>query len=226
MLQIRHRYISVRRGQTRTFGGNQMYSASKTMREVGCGVIAALDLLLYLNRVHMGGQCEMFSAALEDGSIDEKEYDELARALSRRFFPIVPKLGINGLMLAGGLNAFFRRYRFPFRASWGIGRQRLEDRIADMLSRDIPVVLSIGPNFPLIWQKNELNFYAHTPNGEMKHACSIRSHYVTVTGMDETHFRISSWGREYYISKQEYLSYIRHNSGSIVSNIVYIRSIS
>ena len=225
MMQIRHAYISVRKGQTRTFGGSQMYSASKTMREVGCGVIAALDLLLYLNRVHLGSRCEMFSAALEDGSIDEKEYDELARSLSRRFFPIIPKLGINGLMLAAGLNVFFRRYHFPFRASWGAGSRHLAERIADMLSRDIPVILSIGPNFPLFWQKNELNFYVQVSHGEMKRACSIKSHYVTVTGMDDTHFRISSWGREYYIDRQEYLSYIRHHSGSLVSNIVFIRSL-
>ena len=202
-----------------------MVSASKTMREVGCGVIAALDLLLYLDRVHLGGRCEMFASALEDGGIDEKEYDQLARSLSRRFFPIIPKLGINGLMLAAGLNAFFRRYGFPFRASWGIGSSRMIEKIADMLSRDIPVILSIGPNFPLFWQKNELNFYAFTPGGEMRHACSIKSHYVTVTGMDDSRFRISSWGREYYIDRQEYFSYIRHHSGSLVSNIVYIRSV-
>jgi hypothetical protein len=83
----------------------------------------------------------------------------------------------------------------------------------------------IGPNFPLFWQKNELNFYAFTPGGEMRHACSIKSHYVTVTGMDDSRFRISSWGREYYIDRQEYFSYIRRHSGSLVSNIVFIRSI-
>ena len=224
-MEIIHPYISVRRGGTKTFGGSQMYSASKTMREVGCGVIAALDLLLYLNRVHLSGSCEMFSSALDDGSIDEKEYDELARTLSRRFFPIIPKLGINGLMLAAGLNAFFRRYRFPFRAMWGVGSRHIADRIEDMLARDIPVILSIGPNFPLFWKKTEMSFYMRIPSGEMKHACSIKSHYVTVTGLDERYYRISSWGREYYIDRQEYFSYIRHHSGSLVSNIVYIRSL-
>lgn len=224
-MQILHPYISLRKGATRSFGGNQMISASRTMREVGCGVIAALDLLLYLDRVHLGGRCEMFSSALEDGSIDEKEYDELARSLSRRFFPLIPRLGINGLMLAAGLNVFFRRYHFPFRASWGIGISRMADKIADMLLRDIPVIMSIGPNFPLFWQKNELSFYTALPGGEMRHACSIKSHYVTVIGMDESLFHISSWGREYYIDRQEYFKYIHRHSGSLVSNIVYIRSV-
>ena len=223
MMQLRHKYISVRSGQSLSFGGSQMLSSSRTIREVGCGVIAALDLLLYLARNQSGCCCALFSSALADGFVDEKEYDALAHMISKRFFPILPKLGINGLMLAGGLNHFFHRYGFPFQASWGIGSRHIEERITDMLSHDIPVILSIGPNFPLFWRKKELNFYVRILSGEMKHACSIKSHYVTVTGMDETHFRVSSWGREYYIDRQEYFSYIRRNSGSLVSNIVYIR---
>ena len=96
MLQIRNNYISVDNGQRRSFGGNQMSSASRNMREVGCGVIAALDLLLYLCRFHPGCRCGFFAAAAEDGCIDEQEYDDLAQKLSRSFFPVIPKLGING----------------------------------------------------------------------------------------------------------------------------------
>ena len=116
-LQIKHGYISVSKGQSRSFGGSQMLFASQSMREVGCGVIAALDLLLYLCRFHPGCRCDFFAEAAGDGCIDEKEYEELAQSLSRRFFPLIPKLGINGLMLAGGLNRFFRRYELPFRAA-------------------------------------------------------------------------------------------------------------
>ena len=224
LLQIRHNYISVSSGQRLSFGGSQMLSRSKTMREVGCGVIAALDLLLYLCRFH-GCDCPFFAEAAEDGVIDEKEYDELAQKLSRRFFPMIPKLGINGLMLAGGLNLFFLRYKLPYRASWGIGGGKLFRQIEEMLARDIPVILSVGPNFPLFWQKNELTFYAAAPDGSLRAACSIKAHYVTVTGIDEKYLKISSWGREYFIDREEYMSYIRRHSGSIVSNIVKIRSI-
>ena len=223
MLQIRHNYISVGSGPRRSFGGNQMSSDSKTMREVGCGVIAALDLLLYLCRFHPGCVCGFFAGAAEDGVIDEREYDELARALSRRFFPMIPKLGINGIMLAAGLNRFFRRYDIPFRASWGIGSGRLFEEIKEMLACDIPVILSIGPNFPLFWQKHELNFYTARPDGALQRACSIKAHYVTVTGIDEQCLYISSWGRAYCIEREEYMAYIRRHSGSIVSNIVKLR---
>ena len=225
MLQIRHNYISVGNEFKRSFGGNQMTSDSKTMREVGCGVIAALDLLLYLCRFHPGCGCSFFAEASEDGVIDEREYDELARQLSRRFFPMIPKLGINGIMLSGGLNRFFRRYRLPFRAAWGIGSGRLFEEIGDMLARDVPVILSVGPNFPLFWQKHELTFYTAGPDGSLFRACSIRAHYVTVTGLDDDRMFISSWGRAYCIDREEYMDYIRRHSGSIVSNIVKIRSL-
>lgn len=222
-LSIRHSYISVLQGQKRSFGGSQMIFSSQSMREVGCGVIAALDLLLYLRCNHPNCACDFFAAAAEDGCIDEEEYKELARQLSRRFFPLIPKLGINGLMLAGGLNLFFRRYRMPFRASWGVGSKKLFSEIEDMLARDIPVILSVGPNFPLFWQKHELSFYARRPDGSFFPACSIRAHYVTVTGLDDERLQISSWGREYYIDRAEYMDYIRRRSGSVVSNIVRIR---
>ncbi len=223
MLQIKNNYISVRSEQRRSFGGNQMASSSRTMREVGCGVIAALDLLLYLCRFHDNSGCDFFAEAAEDGCIDEREYDELAQKLSKRFFPMIPKLGINGLMLAAGLNRFFRHYSLPYRASWGLGSGQIFSEIEDMLARDIPVILSIGPNFPLFWQKHELSFYSARPDGTLLRACGIKSHYVTVTGIDGKSLHISSWGREYYVDRGEYMDYIRRRSGSIVSNIVKIR---
>ncbi len=222
--RIRHKYISVRQGRNLSFGGSQMLFSSRAMREVGCGVIAALDLLLYLCLYHPGCGCAFFEDAAEDGCVDEKEYEELAKNLSKRFFPLIPKLGINGIMLAGGLNRFFRRYALPFRASWGIGSGRLFEEIEDMLARDIPVILAVGPNFPLFWQKHELQFYARRPEGTLFPACSIKAHYVTVTGIDAQRLQISSWGREYFIEREEYRDYIRRRSGSIVSNIVRIRS--
>lgn len=225
MLQIKHKYISVIHDQRRSFGGSQMLSASKTMREVGCGVIAALDLLIYLCLTHPECRCSFFADAAEDGSIDEKEYDELAQKLSRQFFPIIPKLGINGIMLAGGLNLFFLRYKLPFRASWGIGKARLFEQIEEMLAHDIPVILSVGPNFPLFWQKHELTFYSSCPDGTLQASCRIKAHYVTVTGIDAHMLQISSWGREYYIDRNEYWEYISRHSGSLVSNIVKIRSV-
>ena len=225
MLQIRHDYISVGYAGTPSYGGSQMRASSKAMREVGCGAVAALDLLIYLNRWHAKQPCGFFRQAAEDGVIDADEYNELLQRLSRRFFPIIPKFGINGLMLAGGINAFCIRYALPFRATWGLGSRHIFEQIESMLRQDIPVILAVGPNFPLFWQKNDLTFYARTRAGVLGPVCGIHAHYVTVTGIDEQRLHISSWGREYYIEREEYLSYIRKHSGSIVSNIVRIRQL-
>lgn len=223
MIQIRHDYISVDSGPTPSYGGSQMSSASKTMREVGCGVIAALDLLLYLSRFHPGCACSFFDESLADGCIDGREYDLLAQRLSKRFFPMIPKFGINGLMLAGGLDLFFIRYKLPFRAVWRIGERNLYHEIERMLAEDIPVILAVGPNFPLVWKNHKLSFYAARPDGTLAPACGVKAHYVTVTGIDEERLYISSWGRPYCIERREYSDYIRRHSGSIVSNIVNLK---
>lgn len=225
MIQLKNNYITVAKERMRSFGGSQMFSASSTMREVGCGVIAALDLLLYLCRFQEGCSGEFFAEAAEDGVIDSAEYDALAQRLSRRYFPIIPKLGVNGLMLAAGLNLFFRRYGFPYRARWGIGSRRLFEQIEEQLAQDLPVILSVGPNFPLVWRKDTLCFYAEMPGGTPSSACTVRAHYVTVTGIDERYLHVSSWGRPYLIDREEYLRYIRRSSGSIVSNIVRLRRV-
>ena len=52
LFQLKSPYLSVSNGTVISYGGNQMCSANKTERSVGCGVVAALDLFLYLCRYH------------------------------------------------------------------------------------------------------------------------------------------------------------------------------
>ena len=89
--------------------------------------------------------------------------------------------------------------------------------------RDIPVILAVGPNFPLFWQKNNLPFYRRELDGTLVKSCTARAHYVVVTGMDEEWLRISSWGREYYINREEYMAYGRKHSLPILNSIAVIR---
>ena len=95
-------------------------------------------------------------------------------------------------------------------------------KMENMLDADIPVILSIGANFPLFWQDNRVNLYSRDSLGRMRRATSAKAHYVTVTGSELNDLRISSWGREYYINKGEYFSYIHQHSNSIISNILMI----
>ena len=223
MQQLKNRYIATGTDIRQSYGGNQMKSASVTMREAGCGVVAALDLLLYLSRTREDCSSTFFDSALGDGVIDEKEYDALLRTLSRRFFPIVPKIGITGIGLAAGLNLFFLRYRFPLRASWCISGKTLWDETERMLRDNIPVILSVGPNFPFFWRNNKMKLYSFRPDGTEAGSVSINAHYVTVTAIDEEKIRISSWGREFTILRSDYEDYVRRYSSPVTSNIVKIR---
>ena len=213
---LKNEFISVRKEGIISYGGNQTWSENAVIRRCGCGVIGSLDLLLYLDRYNKGGQ------APETRPIPLKEYDRMCMELSRRYLPLLPPFGTNGAALALGVNRVFARYNMPFRASWQLSGSKMMGKVESMLDADIPVILSIGANFPLFWQDNRVTLYSKDSLGRMHRASSTKAHYVTVTGSEPNDLRISSWGREYYINKGEYFSYIHQHSNSIISNILMI----
>lgn len=213
---LKNEFISVSKESIISYGGNQTWSENAVIRKCGCGVISSLDLLLYLGRHHCGDQ------APETRPIPLKEYDRMCMELSRRYIPLLPPFGTNGAALALGLNRIFSRYNMPFRASWQLSGSKMMGKVESMLDADIPVILSIGANFPLFWQKNRVALYSKDSLGRMRRASSAKAHYVTVTGSELNALRISSWGRKYYINKGEYFSYIHQHSNSIISNILMI----
>ena len=213
---LKNEFISVSKEGLVSNGGNQTWSENAVIRKCGCGVISSLDLLLYLGRHHCGDQ------APETRPIPLKDYDRMCVELSRRYIPLFPPFGTNGAALALGLNRVFSRYNMPFRASWQLSGSKMMSKVENMLDADIPVILSIGANFPLFWQDNRVNLYSRDSLGRMRRTSSAKAHYVTVTGSELNALRISSWGREYYINKGEYFSYIHQHSNSIISNILMI----
>ena len=213
---LKNEFISVSKEGLVSNGGNQTWSENAVIRKCGCGVISSLDLLLYLGRHHCGDQ------APETRPIPLKDYDRMCVELSRRYIPLLPPFGTNGAALALGLNRVFSRYNMPFRASWQLSGSKMMGKVENMLDADIPVILSIGANFPLFWQDNRVNLYSRDSLGRMRRTSSAKAHYVTVTGSELNALRISSWGREYYINKGEYFSYIHQHSNSIISNILMI----
>ena len=50
-------------------------------------------------------------------------------------------------------------------------------------------------------------------------AAEVKAHFVVVTGLENEYLQVSSWGKEYYISWQEYLHYAGKCSSFLVSNI-------
>ena len=211
MLTLRRPYPRVRKDDLLTYGGSQMLSNSALIRGCGCGPVAALDLLHYL--------CD------EDNMppLPIDRYNAELVSLCRSYFPLIPHSGINGLMLALGCNRLFHSRRLPYRAVWAISGNRLWERVREMLANDLPVILSIGPNFPAVWKKDRLPFYSRRDNGSFVRSSSAKSHYVSVTGLDDEWARIASWGREYYIRRSEYDDFVRRHSSHVFSNILYLK---
>ncbi len=222
MIELLHEFPAVQHAGKRLYGGDQSFSQDKTVRSCGCGVIAALDLLIYLCRYH-GCRIPRLETLVRSDPIPSSEYDRCVLDLKRRYFPLIPGHGINGLSLAFGVNRLFRRFELPYRAHWGVFGTGFWFEIERMLRCDLPVILSVGPNFPLFWQHNALPFYIKRPNERFSPATRAHAHYVSVTGIDEQWLRISSWGREYYISRSEYEAYVKKHSLQLVSNILCLK---
>ena len=212
MLKLRRPFPRIQNNNRIAYGGNQMWADRELIRSCGCGPVAALDLLHYL--------CDADTRT----PLPLEIYNRELNTLCRRYLPLIPHSGINGIMLAIGVNRLFRERGLPYHASWAWSGDKLWGRVREMLERDLPVILSIGPNFPAIWKKERLPFYGRRPDGSFFPASSAQSHYVSVTGLDERWARISSWGREYYINRAEYDRFIRRHSTFLFSNILYIKS--
>lgn len=222
MLTLKHPYISVEKDGIITYGGSQTRSESKAMRRCGCGVIGGLDLVIYLLKYHDCCRSDIFPPELLWDVIRLDAYDDFAQKLSRSLLPIVPPIGMNGLTLMMGVKLLFRRYNIPMNVRWGVRRSELWNSIEEMLADDIPVILSIGPNFPKVWQKNKTALYKMQGDERPRVAASTHSHFLTVTGLDEEWLQVSSWGSRFYISRTEFEEYVTRHSNGILSSILYV----
>ncbi len=221
-LALRHPYVSLATPRGPSYGGSQTFSADKVMHRCGCGVVAALDLLLYLQKRDKPFRLSFLPP--EDIALDIDSYVRLLDRLSRSYLPLIYPTGINGLLLSAGMNLLFIREGLPFRASWRMTERGLWRGLDEMLRRDLPVILSVGPNFPrLLSGKEKASLLRRDEKGELRPAASVSAHYMTVTAREGEWLRLSSWGEEYWLSIPAYEEYIRQHSSYIFSNILYLR---
>ncbi len=212
---LQHPYISV--GPNGSYGGNQVALSRKGLQQCGCGAVAVADFLLYVTRYH---DFEPLPEAEHD-PIPLEDYDALVSRLQLRYLPMIPPFGITGISLAMGLSLYGQQNHLPLRVCWGVRKKNFWQLMAQMLDRDLPVIFSIGPNVPFIWQKHKLNLYRKC--GDTYIAVSrVSAHFVTATGLDDTWIRISSWGKEYYIHREEYIQYGKAHSLSLAHNLLWI----
>lgn len=151
--RIQQPFVSVSTERGLSYGGSQGFSENKTMSHCGCGVVAALDWLLYLQKRDRPAFVSFLPKTQEP--IEKGEYTQLLQMLSRKYLPMFYPTGINGLVLAAGMNLLFLREHLPYKAIWRVTRKGLWEGMKDMLRRDLPVILSVGPNFPRLLSGKE-----------------------------------------------------------------------
>lgn len=216
-------YISVERQGQPSYGGSQTWMDSKRLRGYGCGLIAAADVLLYLGAEE---RIRLLQGMDGKSARGRKEYSaDLYHKFVQwfdRYFPIIPKLGMSGFLLAFGFWRCFRILHLPYKVRWGVFPKKLKAAVEEMLRADIPVVLSIGPNFPKLWGKEGVMLYTKNEEGIYWPSQKTKAHYVTVTGINADYLQISSWGRCYYIRWDEYEKYRFRKSLPLFTNICYI----
>lgn len=221
---LKNPYISLRRANgAPSYGGDQGASEDKAMRRCGCGVVGGTDLLLYLQQWRPGFDVP-FLREIGYSGLPMGEYQRLADELRRKYFFIVYPFGKDGITLAMGLNRIFRQNRIPLRARWNMRQTSLWAHMERMLADDLPVILSIGPNFPKLWKNHRVNLYTQDQTGILHVAAAANSHFLTVTGMDEQRLYVSSWGGKYVILREEYCEYVKKHSCWLFSNIVALRA--
>jgi len=219
VISLPHPYPAVDWAEGGSFGGSQTQSARRRIRTCGCGAVAMTDLLLYLHRHH---GCAV-PAAVEEAAachpIPAELYDRCCCTLQRQYLPMVPPFGINGLALTGGLEACFRLYHLPYHARWNTSGKDLWARLEQSLRRDLPVILSIGPTLPALWKPEKVKLYRKRDDTYTA-VTAVKAHYVTATGLDENWIEVSSWGKRYYIHRQEYHQFGRRHSSFLVHNLL------
>ena len=164
MPKLNHPYISVARDGG-SYGGNQSWAKSRILQTYGCGLVAGTDLMLYLHRNRPDCRSPLPAEIPVEGALPEECYLEQLYAINRKYLPVIPFFGMNGFMLAGGLNRWFRHSHMNLRAGWRMFSFGLWETMRRRLEADIPVIFSIGVNFPLVWRGQKMKLYVRRGEG-------------------------------------------------------------
>lgn len=218
-----------------TLGGSQEFfypyieAEDETKKKMGCGIVSLGDVLLHLAKHHEHMEISENCSLCETNLITKEAYRNYFNVLYAKAGGVSPTRGLTGLKLVSMFNQVARREGWKLRAHWCVGYGKMLQRIQDMLSRDIPVTLSI----PVVFgkQKEEfplLQMIRQMDGIHFKKKSQITAHYVTVLGVvvfeNKPYLQISSWGRSYYIDFEEYRAFCRKQFlGFITGNMMYIR---
>ena len=245
IFELKHpEYVPVRKKGVTFFGGSQTwmsldhrFSKDYVFHKWGCGGIAVADLILYLARSERECETPVTSLARTVRPVmDIEDYTTYLNFLRDHVIQIVPWSGMTGFAVAKTVNYYAARYAVPIKASWKLfyDDDKMLQTIRHMIKENIPVILAIGPNTPIIFGKKGVTFYLKSKkedNSKLEHyqigAKNVNRHYVTVTGIvglknKQTLLKISSWGTEYYIDYEELRNYINHTGDRLTSSMLYV----
>ena len=222
MCKLKGNYIKINYGGLETYGGNQRLSSDRVIKKCGCGIVAALDTLLYLKSCCGWTEVPELGAFEGEASMSGESYESCLAAMKRKYFPVLYPLGTNGMAIALGMSRFFKAHCLPYRAAWFPATAGMWGRMEKMLEADIPVVCAVGTNFPKFWEKKGLALQVPGLSGGLCPSADARAHFVTVTGLDKDWMQISSWGKKYHVSRRDFISYARGISNPLLCGILYI----
>lgn len=225
-------YVRIKNFNTVSYGGNQKWCKSSSMQKKGCGVIAMADLAIYLAEQNPRMMTEdIMSISKPNGLYNKNDYLEYIRKFYHKYVTIPTGNGLTGFGMMCAMNRYFMSCGLRLKASWKLmlSDESMMMHIVRQLERNIPVIISIGPNTPNIWGKTGISFYVEQDGSLIEsRRKDVKSHYVTVTGVRTIDRRqylvISSWGREYLMDYDEYREYVLKTGGRITSSMLLIKA--
>ncbi len=233
--KLKHDYISViTPGQAPSFGGSQMWygrirkelkfreklERDNRIRSYGCGLVAASDILLYLEN-------EKDSTPAKN-RLGMEDYSKRLLELEKKYFKIYHVLGITGTRIARKLNSVFKHENLPYTAKWGTGEKDFLDCIEEMIDNNIPILFSVGPGY---MHKERVKLYkinVYNNKTVFSEDTTVKDHYMTITGIvygeeeKKVMLELSSWGKKYYLDYDEYADYVTESDNTLFSSLLYI----
>lgn len=162
-------YVSVQKDSSVSYGGSQMwfsdrnrYSKDYILHNYGCGTIATADLFLYLAQQKKTYQTPVTALAINDeNEIDFANYTSYVHTINKDYAKTQPVIAVLGPSIASAINSYSDCYGLGLKAAWKwtLNYYEMYDLIEEMLWKDLPVILSIGPNTPKFWGKKGIPFY-------------------------------------------------------------------
>ncbi len=245
IIELQHPdYVPVQYKGTQSFGGNQCWfskehflSREYTIHKWGCGTVAMGDLFLYLARSNQRWNTPATSLTrINRPVVDVEDYKIYLGFIHNHFAPVIPGSGMTGFALAGAVRHYALWYQIPVRIAWRgfLNDEEMLQVMRRMLKNDLPVILSIGPNMPLVFMRKGITLYTKSKtedNNKLEHYAvskkNVHKHFITVTGIvglknKQIMLKISSWGQEYYINYQELRDYINSTGDRLTSSLLYL----